>query len=223
MDFRKMLATIRAYRAGAPLGDVVVLKLDAYSPPTLRVARTLEPLRGYLSKHDLPALRALPAGTLGREYARFLDANGIEPLAISKDVQDRFRESPYVLRYTTTHDLHHTLTGFDAGMAGELGVLGFYVGQGSAPIGRALLWVGQLVWALLSPTQARRIWHNARIGLALGRNAELVIVQPLETWFAQPLSDVRARLRIPDPRAAGVLPSGESFVGDLVYARKKTG
>jgi len=28
-----MLATIRAYRAGAPLGDVVVMKLDALARP----------------------------------------------------------------------------------------------------------------------------------------------------------------------------------------------
>jgi len=220
MDPRKLLATLRAYRAGAPLGDVVVLKLDAYSPPSQRVTRLLEPLRGHVPKHDLPALRALRAGTLGREYARFLDANGIEPLVISADVQERFRESPYALRYTTTHDLHHTLTGFDAGIAGESGVLGFYVGQGSAPIGRALLWVGQVVYSLLSPTQARKIWHNVRVGLELGANADLVIAQPLESWFGEPLEDVRGKLRIPDPRAAGVLPSGGSFVWDRLYPRK---
>ena len=54
-------------------------------------------------------LRALPAGTLAREYARFLDANGIEPLVISAAVKERFRENPFALRYTTTHDLHHVL------------------------------------------------------------------------------------------------------------------
>ena len=221
MDPRKLLATIRAYRAGAPLGDVVVLKLDALSAPPAGVSRALEAVRGYAPSHDLPALRALPAGTLGREYARFLDANGIEPLVISDSVRERFRDNPYALRYTTTHDLHHVLAGFDTGLAGEAGVVAFNIGQGSAPGTWRLLWVPCLLWSLLSPTQARKIWHNLRVGQTLGRRAKLVIAQPLESWFAEPLSQVRARLAIPDPQDASVLPSGHSVFGDLVYRRKK--
>jgi len=221
MDLRKLLATWKAYRAGEPLGDVVVMKLDAYPQPRADVLRRLEAVCGYAPSHDLPALRALPDGTLGREYARFLDANAIEPLVISPAVRERFRDRPYALRYTTTHDLHHLITGFDTGLAGELGVLAFYVGQGSAPIGRGLLAVGRLLYTLVSPTQGRRIWHNVRVGLTLGQHAELVIAQPVESWFEEPLATVRARLRIPDPRAAGVLESGHSVIGDLVYPRAK--
>jgi ubiquinone biosynthesis protein Coq4 len=221
MDPRKLLATIRAYRAGAPLGDVVVLKLDALSAPPAGVSRALEAVRRYAPSHDLPALRALPAGTLGREYARFLDANGIEPLVISDSVRERFRDNPYALRYTTTHDLHHVLAGFDTGLAGEAGVVAFNIGQGSAPGTWRLLWVPRLLWSLLSPTQARKIWHNLRVGQALGKRAKLVIAQPLESWFAEPLSQVRARLGIPDPQDASVLPSGHSVFGDLVYRRKR--
>jgi ubiquinone biosynthesis protein COQ4 len=221
MDLRKLLATMRAYRAGAPLGDVVVLKLDALSAPPAGVSRALEAVRGYAPAHDLSALRALPAGTLGREYARFLDANGIEPLVISDAVKERFRDNPYALRYTTTHDLHHVLTGFDTGLAGEAGVVAFNIGQGSAPGTWRLLWVPRLLWSLLSPTQARKIWHNLRVGQALGRRAKLVIAQPLESWFGEPLSQVRARLGIPDPQEASVLASGHSVFGDLVYRRKK--
>jgi ubiquinone biosynthesis protein Coq4 len=220
LDLRKLLATIREYRAGAPLGDVVVLKLDALSAPPQGIADKLDAVRGYAPAHDLPALRLLPAGTLGREYARFLDANGIEPLAISDTVKERFRDNPYALRYTTTHDLHHVLTGFDTGLAGEAGVVGFNVGQGSAPGTKALLWAPRLLWALLSPSQARRIWHNVRVGRELGRRAKLVIAQPLESWFEEPLAQVRARLGLPDPQAAGVLPSGTSVVGDALYKRK---
>jgi ubiquinone biosynthesis protein Coq4 len=221
MNVVKMIAMYRAYFAGAPLGDVVVLKLDAYPSPKREVTQRLEPLRGYVPVHDLEALRRLPAGTLGREYARFLDMNGIEPLVISVGIKERFRERPYPLRYTTTHDLHHVLTGFDTGLAGELGALAFYVGQGSAPIGRALLWVGRILYTLLSPTQARELWRNARVGLEMGEAAELVIAQPLESWFEEPLCDVQAKLRIPEPYAAGILPSGRSVIGDLIYPKKK--
>jgi ubiquinone biosynthesis protein Coq4 len=220
MNFRKLLATIRAYRAGAPLGDVVVLKLDALSAPPRGIEQQLEAVRGYAPPHDLTKLRQLPQGTLGREYARFLDANGIEPLAISSAVKERFRDNPFALRYTTTHDLHHVLAGFDTGLAGEAGVVAFNIGQGSAPGTNALLWAPRLFWSLISPTQARRIWHNVRVGRELGRSAKLVIAQPLESWFAEPLARVRERLGIPDPKLAGVLPSGASVVGDALYKRK---
>jgi ubiquinone biosynthesis protein Coq4 len=221
MNLRKMIETIRAYRAGVPLGDVVVLKLDALSRPPRDTLRKLERVRGYAPKQDLVELRALPPGTLGREYARFLDANGIEPLVISAETKERYRENPYALRYTTTHDLHHVLTGFDTGLAGEIGVVSFNIGQRSAPIGPAMLSLARVLYSLLSPRQARAIWHNVRVGREMGRRAKLVIAEPIESWFAEPLETVRARLGIPDPRAATVLPSGPSLVADFFYPRKK--
>jgi ubiquinone biosynthesis protein COQ4 len=221
MNLKKMLATYRAYRAGVPLGDVVVLKLDALSSPPAGIARQLEAVRGYAPVQDLSLLRSLPAGTLGREYARFLDANGIEPLVISADVRERFRDNPYALRYTTTHDLHHVLSGFDTGLAGELGVVAFNVGQGSSPVSRAMFRFARVLYSILSPTQARRIWHNARVGLELGRRAALVIAQPIEDSFAEPLGQVREKLGIPDPKRVGVLPSGPSVVQRYFYPAKK--
>jgi ubiquinone biosynthesis protein Coq4 len=77
-----------------------------------------------------------------------------------------------------------------------------------------------LLWALLSPSQARRIWHNIRVGRELGRKAKLLIAQPIESYFEEPLGQVRARLGIPDPAAAGVLTSGSSILGDALYKRK---
>jgi ubiquinone biosynthesis protein Coq4 len=220
MNLARAIETVRAFRAGAPFGDVAVLKIDAFSPPR-GIASKLERVRGYAPEQNLLALRGLPEGTLGREYARFLDANGILPLVISPGVKERFRDNPYALRYTTTHDLHHVLTGFDAGLAGEAGVYAFTVAQGSAPGGRALLHFARVVWSILSPTQARRIWHNIRIGTELGRTAALLIAQPIESYFEESLSDVRRKFGLSDPQRAGVLTSGTSIVYRLVFATKK--
>jgi ubiquinone biosynthesis protein Coq4 len=217
MDFGKMLGVLRAYRSGALLGDVVVLKLDALAAAPAGVAKKLEALHGYAPEPELPALRELPQGSLGREYARFLDANGISPLVVSPAVRARFRADPYALRYTATHDLHHVLAGFDTGLAGEAGVLAFNVGQGAAPVSRAMLAVVRVLYTMVSPMQARAIANNVRVGLAMGKNAELVMGSPLESWFEEPLATVRARLGIPDPREAGVLPSGRSVVARLLY------
>jgi len=220
MNLAKMLEMFRAFRAGAPLGDVAVLKLDALAAPPRSIAARLERVRGYAPQQDLAALRALPPGSLGREYARFLDANGITPLTVSPHLKQRFRESPFVLRYTATHDLHHCLLGFDAGLAGEAGVYAFTVGQGSAPGGRGLLWTMRFIYPLYSPLQAGRIWHNIRVGLRLGRAAKLVIAEPIEAWFAEPLEDARRRLGIANPHEAGVLASRPSVLARLVYGSR---
>jgi hypothetical protein len=77
MNLRKMLDTIVAYRAGAPLATS-----SSEARRALRtsrdVVRKLEPCTATTRRRPTIAeLRALPPGTLGREYARHLDANGI--------------------------------------------------------------------------------------------------------------------------------------------------
>jgi ubiquinone biosynthesis protein Coq4 len=217
MNLGKLLHMYREYRAGALIGDVAVLKLDALYAPRADVAKRLESVRGYYAEQDLGAMRALPAGTLGREYARFLDSNGIAPLVVSADVRRRYHDRPYALRFTATHDLHHVLAGFDTGLAGEAGVLAFNVGQGSAPVGRAMLSFVRVLYALASPTQAGVIGDNVAVGLDMGRRADLVIAAPLESLFERSLEEVREMLHIPDPRAAGVKPSGRSWIAERIY------
>jgi ubiquinone biosynthesis protein COQ4 len=216
MDLAKMFRMVRAYRSGAPLGDVVVLKLEALSAVPEGVNAKLAAVRGYVPEHDLAVLRRLPLGTLGREYAVFLDANAIAPLVVSPSVRERFRREPYALRYAATHDIHHVLAGFDTGLAGEDGVLAFNVGQGAAPVSRAMLSFVCALHTLVSPTQAHAIANNIRVGLAMGEKAKLVIAEPVESSFEEPLAEVRRRLSIPDPRQAGVLPSGTSIVTRLL-------
>jgi len=221
MDLVKLLRMRRAYRSGAPLGDVAMLKLDALHDEAPELAARLARVRGYAPQPDLAALRRLPDRSLGREYARFLDANGLEPLVTSQAMRAQFRDRPYALRYTMTHDLHHVLTGFDAGLAGEIGVLAFNLGQGSAPVGHALFRFVCVLYSIFAPTQARRIWRNARVGLAMGRAAELVIAEPVESYFEEPLAEVRGKLRIPDPRASGVVGSRASLVARLLYPSRQ--
>jgi ubiquinone biosynthesis protein COQ4 len=216
MNFAKLRLAYRAYRSGVPLGDVVVLKLDALHSPPVEVTRRLRALSDGDAAPDLGALRRLADGTLGREYARFLDDNGIAPLVVSPALRERFRDDPYALRYTRTHDVHHVLAGFDTGLAGEAGVLAFNVGQNAAPIGRAMLWFVRVFYALVSPSQWRAVGNNVRVGLAMGRAAKLVIAEPLERWYGEPLAAVRAKLAIPDPARAGARKSGTSVVADLI-------
>ena len=170
-----------------------MLKLAVLPQPGIAV-------EGAFPKHDLQVLRRLPKKTFGRAYAEFLDDNRITPFEPSAAAIAR--SSAYALRFTATHDLHHVLTGFDTSLAGEIGVLAFNVGQGTAPGGMLALAIARVVYAIVAPWNARRIFRNARIGLELGRSADTVLTAPLESWFEESLDEVRRRLRIPSAPAS---------------------
>ena len=77
---------------------------------------------------DLKVLRALPTGTLGREYALMMDRNGLDPASIPSLPDDD--EGKYVRAHLyETHDLWHVVTGFGTDVPGELGLQAFYQAQ----------------------------------------------------------------------------------------------
>jgi ubiquinone biosynthesis protein COQ4 len=75
---------------------------------------------------DVPRLRLLPAGTVGRSYADWLDREGVSP-----DTRDRVRyiddeECAYVMqRYREAHDMYHALTGMPTVREGEVALKAF--------------------------------------------------------------------------------------------------
>ena len=166
------------------LGDLVILKLAVLPQPACEVGPEFPRL-------DVAALRKLPKKTLGGAYAEFLDEHRITPLEPTR------KGSAYALRFTATHDLHHVVTGFDTTLAGEIGVLAFNIGQGTVAIGSFGLGLAKILYSIVTPWNARRIFRNARLWLELGRAAENVLSAPLETWLDDSLADVRRRLKIP--------------------------
>jgi ubiquinone biosynthesis protein COQ4 len=75
---------------------------------------------------DVPRLRLLPAGTVGRSYADWLDRERVSP-----DTRDRVRyiddeECAYVMqRYREAHDMYHALTGMPTVREGEVALKAF--------------------------------------------------------------------------------------------------
>ena len=143
-----------------------------------------------------PLLR-LPRGTIGREYAELLQANDLHPFRISDQLEREVLErNIFMARYALLHDVYHVLTGFDTSWAGEAGVWGFVAGQ------RYLwtYWIASLmsclVYPLLSPWRALRIWRNAIRGIRMGRRARMLITLPIEQQWARPVTELRAEYRI---------------------------
>jgi len=71
------------------------------------------------------------------------------------------------------------------------------------------------------PVPARRFVAAFDIGTELGRTATLLIAQPIESYFAECLSDVRRKFGLSDPQLAVMHTSGTSVSYGLVFATKK--
>jgi ubiquinone biosynthesis protein Coq4 len=188
------MKAVRMLRGGVTLGDAAILKADAFGArATPEAEAQLEAVRGYLPPIDLAALRALPDGTLGREYARMLDDGGLKPFTVSEGFDPEIlRRNVMAVRYAVTHDMFHVLMGFDTSWAGEIGVLAFAAAQGYT---RAQRWLGlplaALLYPLLSPRTAPAIFAALRRGWRMGKRARFLLGVRLEEHFARPVADLR--------------------------------
>lgn len=208
MKWGQLRRSIAMFRAGR-YGDAAVLKADALG---LQAAPAIEarlaPVRGYVPAIDLDALRRLPAGSFGRAYAEFLDERGLSPLIISPELAAEVARNVFAVRYAATHDMFHTLLGFDTSLAGEAGVYAFAAEQGYLRRGDAIVALAQVVYTLRRPWQFRRIRAAVRRGRELGRRARMLLAVRLEEHWERPLADLRAELGLeaavvaPEARAA---------------------
>ena len=196
----------RAWRRGASSGEIAILKADAFGVRTPVAAEgKLDRVHGFLPDIDMPSLRALPDGTLGREWARLLDAQGYAPFDLPPELKAEVIEQTFMVRYIATHDVMHVLTGFDTSYAGEMGVLSFTVAQGFAPGGRTQELAATLLYPLFAPSQRAAIRTNRRVGRAMGEASRFLLGERWEDRLEARVEDLRAEFGVPDPEAAGVI------------------
>ena len=140
---------------------------------------------------DYAALRALPDGTLGREYVRFLDDNEIGPEPFEKlpEVGDP-RVAFIMLRLRQTHDLWHVLTGYRPDVRGEILLQAFTYAHVGAPSAFFLAFFGTLRWARLD------IGHLAalRVAYRRGKRTKALAMFRWEDHWARSLAEVRQML-----------------------------
>lgn len=191
-------ALVAAARDPERIGDVAAYKAALTARPGRpAVERALDAVRGRIPDLGLAELRALPPGSLGHEYARFLDANGLQIITPSAAVpRELLERAALVVRYGVVHDMFHVLTGFDASWPGEVGVWAFVGGQRySAQLDRAA-WTAMAVAPLRAPLRIGEAWRSWQAGWAMGERAAPVIAAPLEDLVHEPLDAVRAQLGI---------------------------
>jgi ubiquinone biosynthesis protein COQ4 len=146
---------------------------------------------------NLDLLRAMPEGTLGRESARFFDANGLDTELYG--VPTRYTEdedAAYIMRRIRgSHDLWHVLMNFTIREHDEILLHAFSFAQTGLPSSLALMTLGGLKTMVL---EAR--WGCATTGLRAayrrGERAARLIPVYWERHYEEPLQSVRERLGI---------------------------
>jgi ubiquinone biosynthesis protein COQ4 len=185
----QVLLLAQAVNAGAISRAVVALSKDEEGCRFLTEQPRID------RKHvDFDALRKLPEGTLGREYTRFLDDNGITPDAFEAlpDVGDE-RSAVVMLRLRQTHDLWHVLTGYAPDVHGELLLQAFTYGQVHAPSALILMIAGSLRWAKFGPTHIAEMRHAYQRGKA----TRFLPTVWWENFWEKPVSELRTMFDCP--------------------------
>ncbi|NEP20300.1 MAG: hypothetical protein F6J97_26045 [Leptolyngbya sp. SIO4C1] len=191
-SFNRTFQAFRDYFTTGQVGDVALLKLRLFSiTATPELNRQLQPFVGQFPQINLEALSRLPEGTLGHEYAQHMHKNGIQPLEISPDLHAEASQDPFALRYTVTHDIFHVLLGFDTSYAGEIGVLGFMIGQNYSRMLNAFRPFVKHVYPVLFFRQRQQMRENFRRGEELGKQAKMLLAYDFENSWAKPVDEIR--------------------------------
>lgn len=141
---------------------------------------------------DFAVLGALPDGTLGREYVRFLCDNAIDPDVWRPPQAWEDRHSWLSHRLRQTHDILHVLTGCASDVAGEIVLQAFTFAQLGTPSCVVIALFGTLKHCTRHPGLARRVWRAWRIG----RRAQFLGTVPWELLWHERVENLRARFHV---------------------------
>ena len=142
---------------------------------------------------DLATLAALPAGTLGHEYAHFLESRGLTPDLFRAPENVRHAEARYVAqRIRQTHDLWHVLTGYQTDVPGEVLLQAFAYAQLRVPLPLLVAFFGTLKVMSRRPSFAKETLGAFRRGKA----TSFLLPQVWEESWNVPVATLRERLHI---------------------------
>jgi ubiquinone biosynthesis protein Coq4 len=138
-------------------------------------------------------LAALPPGTLGHEYARFLRENRLSPTYL-RLVPDETPAKYLLRRIRETHDLWHVVVDFDASKPGEIGILAFGLAQFRSPVAALISGAAFIVTLSREPEKFSEMMDAFIQGYERGRRARFLLALRLEDMWEQPLARLRGEL-----------------------------
>jgi len=173
-------------------------------PNGARILRERRSLLATLS--DRAALERLPEGSLGRTYAEFMGREQISAGGLAEASQEGGRRLDFgeerrifANRLRDMHDLWHVVTGYGRDLVGEAALLSFSYAQ-SRNRGIGFI-VGMAWWRAGRDPEGRAFRRLVEEGYRRGRDAAWLPAADWEALLARPLDEVRATLRVGEPRA----------------------
>ncbi|KAM4020479.1 ubiquinone biosynthesis protein COQ4 homolog, mitochondrial [Anomaloglossus baeobatrachus] len=150
-----------------------------------------------MSNLDVERFRALPDGTFGREYVRFLDVNRVTPdTRMPVKFVDDVDLAYVAQRYREVHDLMHTLLGMPTNMLGEVVVKWFEAVQTGLP----MCVLGAVFGPLrLSNSRKKKLLALAPWAVQSGRDARCVLNFYYENRWEQTVESLREEIGILPP------------------------
>jgi ubiquinone biosynthesis protein COQ4 len=171
---------------------------------------------------DREWLASLPEGTLGRAYLDFVDAEGItadglvEASLVHTPMADP--ELSWIRNWLRdTHDLWHTVLGYQGDLVGEAALLAFsHTETGNWGVGL----VAAVAWVKLGRETDPTLGAQDTVveGRRIARAAAWFVDVPWHEWLERPLAEVRRDLRIERPVEYHPIPAGE--LDDTMFGRR---
>lgn len=156
---------------------------------------------------DHAALRRTPKGSLAHAYCDFMEAEGLSAAGLVAEY-DRVGRPKYpdlvewfVNRSRDTHDLFHVLTGYGRDALGEQCVLLFTHGQSPSQGHLLIGYAGAANIKKMVKGSEAPVFGAVREAHRTGKGAPQLMAQPIRQLLERPLDEVRAALRIPEPKA----------------------
>ncbi|KAG9315172.1 ubiquinone biosynthesis protein Coq4 [Chiua virens] len=146
---------------------------------------------------DLQRLKALPAGTFGREYTRWLEACKVTPDSREPVHYIDDPELAYVMqRYRETHDFYHALFALRVSALPELALKAFEFANLGFPM--PALALGASV--KMKEAQRERLWYEfVPWGLRCGGSAKCLLTVYWEERWEQEVQEIKTELGVWDP------------------------
>jgi ubiquinone biosynthesis protein Coq4 len=141
-------------------------------------------------------LSALPPGTLGHEYARFLRENNLS-LSYFPLVPNETPAGYLLRRIRETHDIWHVIVDFDTTRPGEIGILAFGLAQFRSPVAALISGAAFVVTLSREPEKLGEMMDAFIQGYERGRRARFLLPLKLEEMWSQPLARLRRDLGLP--------------------------
>ena len=167
-----------------------IRRIDEGSPELMALYE-----QGYDPEIDPDELSALPEGTLGREYARFINDNKIDPLGDLLALEQPKNPLEYMFRRAyKLHDVLHVVLGCDTSVLGEVRIVSYSVGQareGDGDAANLALAVLLLHLTLRKPSEFKEAIQLSGEWMKLGAEAAPYTTFRMEEMWAKPVEEVR--------------------------------